>query len=369
MIAATNRDLRAEVLAGRFREDLFYRLSSIEIHVPGLSERPEDIPVLVQHFLKKYGQTYGKSFQGLSRRAQIVLLQHDWPGNVRELENVISSAAITANADFIDVSDLPTHLQKPHRRASPTSRKTGARCHSTRFAASTFSAVLEMCNGNRVRAAQVLGIGRTSLYRFLKRTNKPAAAAAKGAGLAHAFAIVSLAHTVSLRCNSPIPPSPASLLFRARARTHQLALRMLLPPDVGHRLRNDKHHRLSLRPATTVVASLVIPIEFSMEVSGFDHAGRFFTERTSTVDASFCGCKFHLRTPVEKGTVVAIRLLNARRQIRDGACHPPFSGRACGAGKARLDHRRLEDPIRQSLDCGVRRRYEVNKRGVMIFPA
>src|SRR6202162_5079 len=114
LIAATNRDLRAEVLAGRFREDLFYRLSTIEIRVPGLTERPEDIPILVQHFLKKYGQAYGKQFQGLSRRAQIVLSQHDWPGNIRELENVISSACITANADFIDVDDLPKHLQKPH---------------------------------------------------------------------------------------------------------------------------------------------------------------------------------------------------------------------------------------------------------------
>src|SRR3984957_7378985 len=103
LIAATNRDLRAEVLAGRFREDLFYRLSSIEIHVPGLTGRPEDIPILVQHFLKKYSEAYGKPIQGLTRRAQILLMQHDWPGNVRELENVIASAAITTTADFIDV--------------------------------------------------------------------------------------------------------------------------------------------------------------------------------------------------------------------------------------------------------------------------
>ncbi len=181
LIAATNRDLRAEVLAGRFREDLFYRLSSIEIRVPGLTERPEDIPVLVQHFLKKYGQTYGKTFQGLTRRAQIVLLQHGWPGNVRELENVISSAAITASADFIDVSDLPEHLQKPHRRFTtpedswrPLPLEEIRRIHIQR--------VLDMCNGNRVRASQVLGIGRTSLYRFLKRTNKVAVAAATGGG-------------------------------------------------------------------------------------------------------------------------------------------------------------------------------------------
>ena len=173
IIAATNRDLRAEVIAGRFREDLFYRLSSIEIRVPGLMERPEDIPVLVQHFLKKYGRTYGKTFQGLSRRAQIVVLQHDWPGNVRELENVISSAAITAGADFIDVTDLPGHLQKPRRRFAsaetnwrPLPLEEVRQIHIQR--------VLDMCNGNRVRAAQVLGIGRTSLYRSLsERTRQP----------------------------------------------------------------------------------------------------------------------------------------------------------------------------------------------------
>ena len=168
LIAATNRDLRAEVLAGRFREDLFYRLSTVEIRVPGLSERPEDIPILIQHFVKKYSQAYNKPFQGLTRRAQIVLLQHDWPGNVRELENVISSAAITASADFIDVTDLPNHLQKPHRRPAnqeenwrPLPLDEVRKIHIQR--------VLEMCNGNRVRASQVLGIGRTSLYRHLKR--------------------------------------------------------------------------------------------------------------------------------------------------------------------------------------------------------
>lgn len=179
IIAATNRDLRSEVLAGRFREDLFYRLSSIEIRVPGLTERRDDIPILVQHFLKKYGQAYGKQFKGLTRRAQIALLQHDWPGNVRELENVISGAAISAAGDFLDVSDLPAHLQKPARRGAatpsdwrPQPLEEVRRIHIQR--------VLESCNGNRVRAAQMLGIGRTSLYRFLKRADNQAAAARAG---------------------------------------------------------------------------------------------------------------------------------------------------------------------------------------------
>jgi len=179
VIAATNRELRAEVSAGRFREDLFYRLSSIEIRVPGLNERPEDIPVLVHYFLRKYSQAYGKPFQGFTRRAQIALLRHDWPGNVRELENVISGAAIAASGEFIDVGDLPGHLQKQRRNEAiqvgewrPLPLDEVRRIHIER--------VLESCKGNRVRAAQALGIGRTSLYRFLKRTAKEPARAGAG---------------------------------------------------------------------------------------------------------------------------------------------------------------------------------------------
>jgi len=165
LIAATNRDLRTEVLAGRFREDLFYRLSSIQIRIPSLKERLEDIPLLVQFFLKKYNDAYGKKISGLTRRAQAVLLQHPWPGNVRELENVISSASITANGDFIDLPDLPEGLQQRPRNAEgeewrPLSLEEVRKVHIRR--------VLDMCQGNRLRAAQVLGIGRTSLYRYLK---------------------------------------------------------------------------------------------------------------------------------------------------------------------------------------------------------
>jgi transcriptional regulator with PAS, ATPase and Fis domain len=167
LIAATNRDLRAEVLAGRFREDLFYRLSSIQIRVPSLSERLEDIPLLVQFFLKKYNDAYTKNISGLTRRDQTVLLQHPWPGNVRELENVISTACITATGDFVDISDLPENPQHRSPRLSdegdwrPLSLDEVRKHHIQK--------VLQMCNGNRLRAAQILGIGRTSLYRYLKR--------------------------------------------------------------------------------------------------------------------------------------------------------------------------------------------------------
>ncbi len=166
LIAATNRDLRAEVLAGRFREDLFYRLSTIQIRVPSLAERLDDIPILVQYFLKKYNENYNKRILGLTRRAQTVLLQHVWPGNVRELENVISSACITSVNQFIDVDDLPEHLQKPLGHAvSDTWRPVPLE----EVRSQHIQRVLEMCEGNRVRTAQILGIGRTSLYRYLKR--------------------------------------------------------------------------------------------------------------------------------------------------------------------------------------------------------
>jgi DNA-binding NtrC family response regulator len=180
LIAATNRNLHAEVLAGRFREDLFYRLSSIQIRIPSLAQRLEDIPLLMQFFLKKYNGAYGKSISGLTRRAHMVLLQHPWPGNVRELENVISSACIVATSDFIDLTDLPEHLQHQSRRSAegedwmPMSLDALRSLHVRR--------VLEMCQGNRLRAAQILGIGRTSLHRYLKRYRQHADAHKKSGG-------------------------------------------------------------------------------------------------------------------------------------------------------------------------------------------
>src|SRR5579871_3278840 len=177
LVAATNRDLRAEVLAGRFREDLFYRLSTIQIRVPNLADRLDDLPLLIQHFLKKYNEAYNKQIRGLTRRAQTILYQHDWPGNVRELENVISCSCLTSVNDFIDVDDLPENLAKPaphDGRAGdswrPLPLEEVRRQHIRR--------VLESCEGNRVRAAQMLGIGRTSLYRFLKRNEKKSSSSA-----------------------------------------------------------------------------------------------------------------------------------------------------------------------------------------------
>ena len=96
VIAATNRNVRELASKGQFREDLFYRLSMIEIQLPCLVDRKEDLPLLQQHFLRHFSARYGKEFKGISRRAQILLARHMWPGNVRELENVIGMACIMA---------------------------------------------------------------------------------------------------------------------------------------------------------------------------------------------------------------------------------------------------------------------------------
>ncbi len=176
LVAATNRDLREEVLAGRFREDLFYRLTTLEIRVPSLHERIEDIPVLIHFFLKKYNQAYGKAIRGVTRRAQAALLRYPWPGNIRELENVISSACIATNNSFIDMSDLPAHLQRP--MAAPSlGEDSGRLLPLDEVRRRHIARVLEACNNNRVHAAQILGIGRTSLYRYLKRAAKQSTAA------------------------------------------------------------------------------------------------------------------------------------------------------------------------------------------------
>jgi DNA-binding NtrC family response regulator len=170
MIAATNRDLRAEVLAGRFREDLFFRLNSIQIRLPSLSERLDDIPLLMEFFVKKCNREYGKNISGLTRRAQRALLQRLWPGNVRELENVISCACITTTNDCIDLADLPEHLEFQRTTSAqredwkPLSLEVMRKLHVQR--------VLEMYDGNRLQAARALGIGRTSLYRQLRRDSQ-----------------------------------------------------------------------------------------------------------------------------------------------------------------------------------------------------
>jgi DNA-binding NtrC family response regulator len=166
VIAATHRDLRKMVAQGQFREDLFYRLSVVEIPVPRLAHRKEDLPLLQRHFLEKYSSLYGKQISGMTRRAQSCLAAHSWPGNIRELENVISSSCIMSVGTVIDLPDLPEILRSPSPAIERddeelVSMETIQQRHLLR--------VLNRVEGNKAKAAEILGVGRNTIYQILSR--------------------------------------------------------------------------------------------------------------------------------------------------------------------------------------------------------
>jgi transcriptional regulator with PAS, ATPase and Fis domain len=170
VIAATHRDLQAMVKEQRFREDLFYRLSMVQIKMPALAERKEDLVLLEQYFIKRFAEQYGKPLSGITRRAQALLARHSWPGNVRELENVLGSTCMMMEGEVIDVGDLPQYLrERPavedrESEALPTLEEV-ERSHTLR--------VLESVGGNKVRAAELLGVSRAKLYRILGECESP----------------------------------------------------------------------------------------------------------------------------------------------------------------------------------------------------
>src|SRR5713226_452607 len=164
VIAATHRDLQAMVRDRRFREDLFYRLSMVQIKLPALAQREEDLPLLERYFIKRFAQQYGKPLRGITRRAQALLARYSWPGNVRELENVLGNACMMSEGDLIDVRDFPDTLRKPAERELVEDEDLIPldelqRRHALR--------VLARVGGNKKRAAEILGIARTTLYQLL----------------------------------------------------------------------------------------------------------------------------------------------------------------------------------------------------------
>jgi len=165
-IAATNKDLRALVREHTFREDLYYRLSMVEITLPTLVDRKEDLPLLQRYFIEKFATQYNKPVRGMTRRAQALLGRHDWPGNVRELENVIGKACMTVEGNVVDVKDLPPHLRKAPvlARADDDNLLSMEEVQERHLVK-----VLERVRGDKSRAAEVLGISRTTLYNILAR--------------------------------------------------------------------------------------------------------------------------------------------------------------------------------------------------------
>lgn len=164
VIAATNRDLRAMVKAKEFRQDLFYRLSMVEIRLPRLVERREDLPLLEQHLLHRFSAEFKKPVCGLTQRAQAVLAAYCWPGNVRELENILGHACMLSSGEMIDVGDLPPHL---FEQGAVMERKLEQILPLGEFERSYVRRVLVSFDGNKVRTAEALGISRSKLYSLL----------------------------------------------------------------------------------------------------------------------------------------------------------------------------------------------------------
>jgi DNA-binding NtrC family response regulator len=176
VIAATHRNLRLAVAGRQFREDLYYRLAMVEIQVPSLAERRDDLPLLIRHFLAHFAQQYGKTVRGVTPRARLVLERHTWPGNVRELENALGHACMMAEHDEVDVADLPASLLAG---PEPSATDGAARPAVTPLAESDASlaeherqlvaGALEKAKGNQSRAARALGIGRDALRYKMKK--------------------------------------------------------------------------------------------------------------------------------------------------------------------------------------------------------
>jgi two-component system response regulator HydG len=164
IIAATNRSLIEAVKQGLFREDLYYRLNVIPIHLPPLRERRNDIPVLARHFVTRFAAVQGKRIDGFGPNAMKLLLDYDWPGNVRELENTIEHAVVLAKQGSIEAEHLPTSL-RTFAPSADTSISPTMSEHETKLLLET----MEECGWNKKEAARRLGISRSTLYEKLKR--------------------------------------------------------------------------------------------------------------------------------------------------------------------------------------------------------
>jgi two-component system response regulator HydG len=176
IVAATNRDLAEMVERGAFRKDLFYRLNVVNLRLPALRDRREDIPLLAAHFLDRISHEHGIKFM-LSDDALRTMMHHDWPGNVRELENAVERACALSSGPVLHLGDLPTQLQQQglaaHRAAAAVaegegeSEKPSVKALADLEREAILSAI-QALNGDKLQAAKLLGIGKTTLYRKLK---------------------------------------------------------------------------------------------------------------------------------------------------------------------------------------------------------
>ena len=166
IITATNQDLEAMVRKGSFREDLFYRLNVMELHLPTLEERKEDIPLLVQHFIERFATITGKRIEEISPEALAAIVNYRFPGNVRELENVIERSFVLCTGSRIEIEHLPSVIYDAAAGKHNSALRLDPLANSER---NTLLSTLQSCDGNKSRAARELGIHRSTLFRKLQK--------------------------------------------------------------------------------------------------------------------------------------------------------------------------------------------------------
>jgi two-component system response regulator PilR (NtrC family) len=166
-VASTNRNLQEQVTQGKFREDLFYRLNVVEIHLPSLKERESDLPLLADHFVDKYRKQMGKNIKGISSEVIRVLMNHEWKGEIRELENTIERAVIFCNEDFINLKHLPAQFKTETEQTEYS--PSGSLDESVKkFEKEIILRTLESNEFNKEKTADVLQVGLSTLYRKMK---------------------------------------------------------------------------------------------------------------------------------------------------------------------------------------------------------
>ena len=170
IIAATNRDLRKLVEDGKFRDDLFYRLNVVDIRLPSLNERPEDIPLLAQHFLQVYRTQMGRNVKSLTNEAMNALMNYQWKGEVRELQNIIERAMIFCEDEYIGLEHLAEHVRSAITEGDALRFQTGSPLKNAlkEFERRYIKRTLEQNKNDREKTAKVLGIGLSSLYRKIE---------------------------------------------------------------------------------------------------------------------------------------------------------------------------------------------------------
>ena len=187
VVAATNKDLRALIANGQFREDLYYRLAVIPVHMPSLRERRSDIPLLVQHFLAEHNRRHAAVPVTIAEDAMVHLWEYDWPGNVRELENLIERLVILADDAQIRLGDLPPYVrafmsEKKHPRPILTDSGFDLQQAVEDFEMGLIDEALRRTGGNKQQAARLLGLKRTTLVAKLRRVRGgPTSVLAEGA--------------------------------------------------------------------------------------------------------------------------------------------------------------------------------------------